>query len=143
MTDTASKKIDPRLIALIVILVLVGGLIAYFGTKPSSAPGPDGAAAGASGLSEEESASMLAKLKELGPLPEEKPQTIVIEDAARARSEQAFLEHAETGDVIFLFFESKLVILYRPSSNEIVAAGPLSDGPPPPAAPADAGSVAP
>jgi hypothetical protein len=133
MTDT--KKMDPRVIALIVIILLVGGAIAYFGMKPAT--GPAGDAAMPSGLSAADTEAMLAKMRELGPVPEEAPQTILIENAAAARAEQPFLENSEDGDVIFIFMEAKLALVYRPSTNAIIAAGPVNDGPPPPAGAAE------
>lgn len=132
MTDT-KKPLDPRVIALIIVAVLVVGAIAYYGTKDGSAPAGGPGPAEAQGLSVEETEAMLAKLRELGPVPDEVPATIVIQDAARARAEQPFLENAADGDVIFLFTKEKMVFLYRPGTNAIIAAGPLNDGPPPPA----------
>ncbi len=119
------KKLDPRVIALIIIALVVAGFIAYFSMNGAPAASPSAQPTSA------ETAAMLEKLKEIGPIPDETPQTIVIEDAASAKTTQSFLENAQDGDVLFLFFEAKLALLYRSSTNEIVAVGPLNDGPAP------------
>jgi hypothetical protein len=133
MTDAKKSAIDPRIATLIIIALVVVGAIAYFGFKDGGAPAPSSGVAGIpAGLSAEETTSMLLKVRELGPIPEgETPQTVIIEDAASAKASQPFLENAETGDVLFLFVEGKLAMLYRPSAHELIAVGPLSDGPPP------------
>lgn len=139
MTDT-KKQTDPRIIAFVVILIAVGGAIAYFGfgTSPTaSGPAPAGAPAS---LTSAELATTLEKLKALVPIPEDEvPQTIVIEDSERAKVSQPFLENAENGDILLLFVEGKIAVLYRSSTNAIIALGPLNDGPPP----ADAGAPTP
>jgi hypothetical protein len=119
------KKFDPRVIALIVIALAVAGAIAYFGFNGAPPASPT------AGPMSAETAALLEKLKEIGPVPDETPQIIVIQDAASAKTTQPFLENAQDGDTLFLFFEAKLALLYRPSTNEIIVAGPLSDGPMP------------
>lgn len=128
-TSTKKFSIDTKSAIAIGAVIVVAATLIYFRTKgPEVPPGPP---VPAGELSSAEIAPMLAKLRETTPVPDETPKALPIQDAERARAEQPFLERAESGDVLLLFFEAKLALLYRPSTNEIIASGPLNDGPPP------------
>jgi hypothetical protein len=79
-----------------------------------------------SGLDTTKDAAVLQAVSELMILPSEPdPIIALVADAARLQAEQAFYRGAENGDVLLVFPQSRQAIIYRPSSNKIVNAGPL------------------
>lgn len=58
-------------------------------------------------------------------LPKETPTVLTISDAATLSKEQAFYKGSQNGDVVFVFMEAKKAIIYSPSRNIVVNAGPV------------------
>jgi hypothetical protein len=52
-----------------------------------------------------------------------------IADAAQAKLGQPFLADAENGDVLIVYQQAGEALLYRPSTNKLIAVGPIADAP--------------
>jgi hypothetical protein len=129
MTDTKPFSLrDPKTLLPLAALIVIVGLIVSFGTRYD---GPEGASYAASLDAVENGAALKAFLVLRPELGGEAPETIVIENAVEEKKTQAFLENAKNGDVLFLFLDAELAFLYRPSTGQIIAEGPLHKGPPP------------
>lgn len=80
----------------------------------------------------EQGNAILAKVGALMQLPAgETPTIATVKDAATAKQGQPFLASAENDDVIIVYQNARQAILYRPSSNKIIAVGPVSAVSPP------------
>jgi len=130
MTDTKNPSLrDPKVALSLAVVILVVGVVAFFGMR-QEAPSEDGVPMPAP-LSAENEAALRAFLVLKPELAGEVPEVVVIQNAAAEKKTQLFLENAEDGDVLFLFFTVEAAFLYRPSANQIIAEGPLHKGPPP------------
>lgn len=80
-------------------------------------------------LSGQEQANvMLAKVGALIQLPAgETPTMATINDAVSAKKAQPFLENAENGDVLIVYQNAAEALLYRPSSDKLIAVGPVNN----------------
>jgi len=117
MTDTKNPSLrDPKVALSLAVVILVVGVVAFFGMR-QEAPSEDGVPMPAP-LSAENEAALRAFL-------------VLKPELAAEKKTQLFLENAEDGDVLFLFFTVEAAFLYRPSANQIIAEGPLHKGPPP------------
>jgi len=74
----------------------------------------------------EQASQILAKVGALIQLPNEQPSMATINDAASAKKAQPFLANAENGDVLIVFANAQTALLYRPSSNKLIAVGPVT-----------------
>jgi hypothetical protein len=80
---------------------------------------------------QDEANAILGKLSLLIQLPQnETPNMATIIDAAAAKKQQAFVQDAENGDVLIIYSNADMAILYRPSTNKIIAVGPIINQPP-------------
>jgi hypothetical protein len=59
-------------------------------------------------------------------LPEGSPTVFNIEDPEKLQGQQAFFKGSEKGDQLVVFSESAKAIIYSPSRNIIVNAGPVT-----------------
>ncbi len=76
---------------------------------------------------QQQAANILENLSALIQLPtNESPQLVTITDAENARNGQTFLANAVDGDVLVIFAASRQAFLYRPSTNKIIAVGPVT-----------------
>ena len=81
----------------------------------------------------EQANAMLAKVAELIQLPAgETPTMATINDAASVVKTQPFLSSAENGDVLIVYANAQEAILYRPSTNKLIAVGPVNSATPQP-----------
>lgn len=76
----------------------------------------------------ERAAALLARVGELISLPGEQPTVATINDAASAKETQPFLANAENGDILIVYPNAREAIVYRPSSNKLIAVGPVDSG---------------
>jgi len=74
----------------------------------------------------EQANQILAKVGALIQLPNEQPSMATINDAASAKKNQPFLANAANGDVLIVFPNAQTALLYRPSSNKLIAVGPVT-----------------
>lgn len=79
----------------------------------------------------EQANAILAKVGKLIKLPTgEIPQMATINDAEGAKKAQPFLINAENGDVLIVYQNAGEALLYRPSSNMLIAVGPVDTAAP-------------
>lgn len=72
---------------------------------------------------------VLTKVAQLIQLPQnETPSMVAIDDAATVKKEP-FLANAQNHDVLIIYTTAGFAILYRPSSNKLIAVGPVSNQP--------------
>ncbi len=80
---------------------------------------------------QEQATAILHKVGQLIQLPSnETPTMATISNAASARQGQPFLANAENGDVLLVYANAGEALLYRPSSNKLIAVGPVDNGTP-------------
>lgn len=76
---------------------------------------------------QEQAAAILAKVGQLILLPEgESPTMVAIADAESVKKGQPFLEKAMNGDILIVYRNAATALLYRESTNKLVAVGPVS-----------------
>ena len=69
---------------------------------------------------------ILKKVSALIQLPSgETPSMATITDAASAKKVQPFLASAQNGDVLIVYAKAGEALLYRPSTDKLVAVGPV------------------
>ncbi len=108
------------LIPIVVLLVLLAlafevGRWSVYGAHPE--------------LSQTEQANtVLAKVGKLIQLPNEQPTMAAINDAANAKKGQPFLTGAANGDILIVYPNAAEALLYRPSTNQLIAVGPVDSG---------------
>ncbi len=69
----------------------------------------------------------LNKVGQLIQLPaDETPTMATIKNAASIKQTQPFLADAEDGDILIVYSNAKIAILYRPSENKLIAVGPVT-----------------
>lgn len=74
---------------------------------------------------------ILEKVSALIVLPAETPQIVIITDAQAVKQAQPFLARAENGDALIVYTQAGQAFLYRPSTNKLIAVGPVNAGSPP------------
>ena len=104
------------IVALIVLaLVFEAGRWSVYSTHPDLS-------------SAEQASEILQNVGKLIQLPAETPTMATINDAATAKKNQPFLTSAENGDVLIVFPQTAEALLYRPSTNKLIAVGPVDNG---------------
>lgn len=78
--------------------------------------------------STEQANVILTNVGKLIQLPNEQPTMATINDAASAKKAQPFLVNAVNGDVLIVFPNAAEALLYRPSTNKLIAVGPVDNG---------------
>jgi hypothetical protein len=80
----------------------------------------------------ERAGAILEKVGKLIELPQgESPQIAVIENAESVRQTQPFLTNAINGDILIVYTNAQMALLYRPSANRLIAVGPVNTEEPP------------
>ena len=72
------------------------------------------------------SAQLLSELSQVMVVPREQPQIATVTNAAVLKSQQPFYADVENGDVMFLFPQAGKAVLFRPSTHQVVNAGPVN-----------------
>lgn len=76
----------------------------------------------------EQANEVLKKVGSLIQLPSgETPTMATINDAVSAKKAQPFLVNALNGDILIVYQNAAEAILYRPSSNKLIAVGPVNN----------------
>lgn len=76
----------------------------------------------------EQAQALLANVGKLIQLPAgETPTMATINDAASAKVAQPFLANAQNGDVLIVYAQAGEAILYRPSTDKLIAVGPVDN----------------
>jgi hypothetical protein len=77
----------------------------------------------------DQASAILAKVGTLIQLPAgETPTMATINDAASAKQAQPFLVSAQNGDILIVYPNAAVAILYRPSTNKVIVEGPVNTG---------------
>ena len=116
----ANKKFNfkGKLVGLVVVVVLI---IAGYYAWTFLAPGMT-----EQQKIEKETKALVAQVSRLMVLPEgELPQVAEIKDAALAAKEQPFYTGAQNGDKVLVYVNARKAIVYSPSRDMIVNAGPI------------------
>ncbi len=80
---------------------------------------------------QEKATAVLAKVEKLIELPQgEAPQMATIEDAESVKTAQPFLANAQNGDILIVYASAQTALLYRPSTNKLIAVGPVDNSAP-------------
>jgi hypothetical protein len=78
----------------------------------------------------EQANAIIARVGKLIQLPTgETPTMATISDAASAKAGQPFLANAANGDVLIVYQNAGVALLYRPSSDKLIAVGPIDTSP--------------
>jgi hypothetical protein len=56
----------------------------------------------------------------------EKPDVATVKDKEALKKQYPFFDQAENGDVVLIYKDAKLAILYRPSTKQLVKVGPVN-----------------
>lgn len=56
----------------------------------------------------------------------EEPDVATVKDKEQLKKEYPFFDQAENDDVVLIYKEAKIAILYRPSTNQLVKVGPVN-----------------
>ena len=72
------------------------------------------------------SAQLLSELSQVMVVPHEQPQIAVVSNASALKSQQPFYADVQNGDVMFLFPQAGKAVLFRPSTHQVVNAGPVN-----------------
>jgi hypothetical protein len=79
----------------------------------------------------EQAATILNNVGHLIQLPSgETPTMATINNAASAKTSQPFLVNAQDGDVLIVYPDAGEALLYRPSTDKLIAVGPVDNGAP-------------
>ena len=107
------------LFVLILVIALIAGAFLY-GRYSVYKAHPDL-------TSVDQAQQVLADVGKLIKLPEgETPSLATITDAVSVKAGQPFLLGAENGDVLIVYAAAQMALLYRPSSNQLIAVGPVT-----------------
>ncbi|MFA5745090.1 MAG: hypothetical protein WC887_02655 [Candidatus Paceibacterota bacterium] len=76
----------------------------------------------------EQANAVLEKVGSLIQLPSgETPTMATIDDAESAKQAQPFLSNALNGDILIVYQNAAQALLYRPSTNKLIAVGPVNN----------------
>lgn len=71
--------------------------------------------------------SYIAEVNKLYALPaNEKPDVATVKDKDALKKQYPFFDQAENNDVVLIYKEAKLAILYRPSTKQLIKVGPVN-----------------
>ncbi len=77
-------------------------------------------------VSQPSSSELLAELQQVMIVPQEQPQIATVTNASVLRVQQPFYVNVQNGDVLFLFPTAGKAVLFRPSTHQVVNAGPVN-----------------
>lgn len=71
--------------------------------------------------------SYIAEINKLYALPaNEKPDVATVKDKDALKKQYPFFDQAENNDIVLIYKEAKLAILYRPSTKQLIKVGPVN-----------------
>ncbi|MHB8860609.1 MAG: hypothetical protein ACYC48_02640 [Minisyncoccota bacterium] len=77
----------------------------------------------------EQAQAILEKVGHLIQLPQgETPTMATISDASAVKKGQPFLSNAANGDILIVYSNAAEALLYRPSTDKLIAVGPVNPG---------------
>jgi hypothetical protein len=121
----AKKLFTPkRILVILNILVLLGlaGFGGYFFKKYQ-----DTKNASPEKIQQAQIDQTISEVGKLYALPaNEKPDVATVKDKEALKKQYPFFDQAENDDVVLIYKEAKLAILYRPSTKKLVKVGPVN-----------------
>lgn len=128
MAKSTAKRsfFSKKLLYTVLLVVVIGGLAAFgavyykkYNDLKNKTPEQ---------LQQSQTDSYIKAVSKLYSLPgNEQPTLAVVQDKEATRKQYPALDQAENGDVLLIYKDAKLAILYRPSENKIVKIVPLSE----------------
>ena len=122
----SNKPYRAYLIGVVGLLALAGA--GYYGYTywQANMSSPEAVAEAQAAEADAEKAKILAQLGKLMVLPEGDPVLFKVNDEETMKKQQAFFKDTKNDDVLLVFQESGKAIIFRPSTNVIVNAGPVN-----------------
>jgi hypothetical protein len=80
--------------------------------------------------STEAATAILHNIGKIMQLPSGTTTMMTINDAASAKRAQPFLVNAQNGDVLIVYTDAAEALLYRPTTNKLIAVGPIDNSAP-------------
>lgn len=77
-------------------------------------------------LSDKETNDAIERVKKLILVPDEQPIIYLVDDAQGLIAQQAFFTGSDNGDMLLIFQQNAKAIIYSPSRNVVVNAGPIT-----------------
>jgi len=112
-----NKKTVLILIILLVVVSTAGGYYFYKYRQLTRDP---------NAVAKKETAELVSLVSKLILLPEgEAPAVATVQDKEKLSTEP-FFKNAENGDKVLIYYAAKKAYLYRPSTNKVIEAAPLS-----------------
>lgn len=71
-------------------------------------------------------AQLLSELSLVMIVPNEQPQIATVTNSSVLKAQQPFYINVENGDVLFVFPQTDKAVLFRPTTHQIVNAGPVN-----------------
>ena len=126
MATVKSKKLftTKRALVALNILVLIGlaGFGGYFFKKYN-----DSKNASPETIQQAQVDQTISEVGKLYSLPaNEKPDVATVKDKEQLKKQYPFFDQAENGDVVLIYKDAKLAILYRPSTKKLIKVGPVN-----------------
>lgn len=116
-----SRKLLFRLITVVLILALAGAAGYYYkkyNDLKNSTPDK---------IQQAQTDAYIKAVGKLYSLPKnEKPDVATVKDKEALKKQYPFFDQAENGDVVLIYKDAKLAILYRPSTKQLVKVGPVN-----------------
>ena len=116
-----SKKTILRTINVLIILALAGAAGYYYrqyDDLKNSTPEK---------LQQAQTDQYINEVGKLYSLPQnEKPDVATVKDKEALKKQYPFFDQAENGDVVLIYKDSKLAILYRPTTKQLIKVGPVN-----------------
>lgn len=116
-----SKKTILRTINVLIILALAGAAGYYYrqyDDLKNSTPEK---------LQQAQTDQYINEVGKLYSLPQnEKPDVATVKDKEALKKQYPFFDQAENGDVVLIYKDAKLAILYRPTTKQLIKVGPVN-----------------
>lgn len=116
-----SVKTTFRLVNILVILALAGAAGFYFkkyDNLKNSTPEK---------IQQAQTDQYVKEVGKLYSLPKnEKPDVATVKDKEALKKQYPFFDQAENGDVVLIYKDAKLAILFRPGSKQLIKVGPVN-----------------
>lgn len=116
-----SRKLLFRLVTVVLILALAGAAGYYYkkyNDLKNSTPDK---------IQQAQTDAYIKAVGKLYSLPKnEKPDVATVKDKEALKKQYPFFDQAENGDVVLIYKDAKLAILYRPSTKQLVKVGPVN-----------------
>lgn len=128
---TKSSSLVAALVVLLVVIAAIAGWFYWKYTETQKILGGAGTEASQEEIQKEiekEVKEVTSAVSKIMLLPDETPQIATVVDPKVLIEQQSFYEGVEKGDKVLFYAEAKRAIIYSPSRNLIVNAGPVYFG---------------